>query len=102
MIENLSSKIDTLPGTARGTTVSKTDEINLKNMASTSRPTEVNELTQVGGHYTYEKVVTLMQVFIRIMLFVHVAMARKLYVIVFVRNVTSPFELLLFITVTGL
>ena len=51
MIENLSSKIDTLSGKAPATTVSETNETNPENMASTSRSTELNELTQVGGHY---------------------------------------------------
>ena len=46
MIENLSSKIDTLSGRAPGTTVSETTEIKLEIMASTSRLAEVNELTQ--------------------------------------------------------
>ena len=44
MIENLSSKIDTLFGKAPGTTVSETNETNPENT--------INELTQVGGHYT--------------------------------------------------
>ena len=50
MIENLSSKIDTLSDRLPGTTVSETNETNPENMASTSRPMELNELTQVGGH----------------------------------------------------
>ena len=53
MIDNLSSKIDTLSGRVPGTTVSETNETNHENMASTSRATELNEMTQVGGHYSF-------------------------------------------------
>ena len=51
MIESLSSKIDTLSGRAPETMVSMTNETNPENMASTSRSTELNEMTQGGGHY---------------------------------------------------
>ena len=52
MIENLYSKNDTFSGRVPGTTISETNETNPENMAATSRPTELNEMTQVGGHYS--------------------------------------------------
>ena len=51
MIENLSSKIDRLSGRSPVATVLEANETNAENMASTSRSTELNEMTQVGGHY---------------------------------------------------
>ena len=51
MMENLSSKFDTLSGRVPGTTVLETNETNPENNASASKPTELNELTEVGGHY---------------------------------------------------
>ena len=52
MIENLSSEIDTFSGRVFGIMVSETNETNLENIAATSRPTELNEMTQAGSHYT--------------------------------------------------
>ena len=52
MIENLYSKNDTFSGRVPETTLSETNETNPENMASTSGPTELNEMTQVGGHYS--------------------------------------------------
>ena len=52
MIENPSSKIDTLSGRVPGNTVSEANDVNPQNMASTSRSTKLNELAQVRGHYS--------------------------------------------------
>ena len=51
MIENISSKIDTLFGRGPVATVLEANETNTENMAPTSRSTELNEMTQVEGHY---------------------------------------------------
>ena len=52
MIENLSSKIDSLPGKAPKNVNLETNEICLENVASTSMATRVNEMAQEEGHYT--------------------------------------------------
>ena len=59
MIENLSHKIDTLSDRVPGNTISETNENNTENMASTSRSSESNELTHVGGHYIVTEVIVL-------------------------------------------
>ena len=49
MIKNQFSKIDTLSGRAPPTMVLETNETNTENLASTSRSTELNGMTQAGG-----------------------------------------------------
>ena len=42
MIENLSSKIDSLTDKTLGNAISETNELYVKNLVSTSRPVEIN------------------------------------------------------------
>ena len=51
MIENLSSKIDSLSGRAPETVASEANDISLKNMASSSRAIRINEMTQDERYY---------------------------------------------------
>ena len=51
MIENLSSKIDSLSGQTLRTEVSEVHYVDTENQASTSRPTVLNELPPSGGQH---------------------------------------------------
>ena len=53
MIENLSSKIDSLPGKSSREIEGRTGGTSLANVASTSRIEESNEMTRVESHYNY-------------------------------------------------
>ena len=51
MIENLSSKIDSLSGQTPRTAISETNDIHTVDLAFTSRPNETNELPQDEGQH---------------------------------------------------
>ena len=52
MIENLSSKTDSLSGQTLRTEISEVDYVDTENQASTSRPTVLNELPPLGGQHS--------------------------------------------------
>ena len=52
MIENLSSKIDSLSGRAPRTENAEADQVDTENQASTSRSTAINELPPLEGQHT--------------------------------------------------